>query len=213
MNLILLGPPGAGKKTQAEMLAGALDIPKINAGELLRAVVKERTSWGQEAKAYIDQGRSVPDEVVGEIIQERLRGPDCRNGSILDGFPRTIRQAQTLDAIMANLHKAIDHVLSIEMEKGELIKRLSGWRVCRQCGRRYHVIFDPPLNINSCDQCRGELIQREDDHEEAVRKRLEVYDAETFPLSQYYKEKNLIRSINGQGGIQQIFERIKSVLT
>ncbi len=213
MNLILLGPPGAGKGTQAKMMIDKYHIPQISTGDILRAALKERTPLGLKAKEYMDKGLLVPDEVVIDIIRERLKEPDCRNGYILDGFPRTVAQAQALDKVLADMHSAIDHVISIEVDKGELIKRLTGRRTCRQCGRGYHVIFDPSLNKDLCDKCQGELYQRDDDNEDTVRNRLDVYDSQTFPLIQYYKEKNLLRSIEGQGSIQQIFDRIVEVLS
>jgi adenylate kinase len=212
MNLILLGPPGAGKGTQAKMMIDHYKIPQISTGDILRANLKERTPLGLKAKEFMDKGLLVPDEVVIDIIQVRLKEADCRDGYILDGFPRTVAQAQALDKVLSAMNSGIDHVISIDVEKGELVKRLTGRRTCRQCGRGYHVIFDPPLNKNLCDKCQGELYQRDDDNEDTVRNRLEVYDAQTFPLIQYYKEKNLVRSIDGQGGIQQIFDRIVQVL-
>jgi adenylate kinase len=212
MNLILLGPPGAGKGTQAKMMVDHYRIPQISTGDILRAALKERTPLGLKAKEFMDKGLLVPDEVVIDIIQARIKEPDCRDGYILDGFPRTVAQAQALDKVLSAMNSGIDHVVSIDVEKGELIKRLTGRRTCRQCGRGYHAIFDPPLNKDLCDKCQGELYQRDDDNEDTVRNRLEVYDAQTFPLIQYYKEKNLVRSIDGQGGIQQIFDRIVQVL-
>lgn len=212
MNLILLGPPGAGKGTQAKMMVDYYRIPQISTGDILRANLKERTPLGLKAKEFMDKGLLVPDEVVIDIIQARIKEPDCRDGYILDGFPRTVAQAQALDKVLSAMNSGIDHVISIDVEKGELVKRLTGRRTCRQCGRGFHVIFDPPLNKNLCDKCQGELYQRDDDNEDTVRNRLEVYDAQTFPLIQYYKEKNLVRSIDGQGGIQQIFDRIVQVL-
>lgn len=213
MNLILLGPPGAGKGTQAKMMIDTYHIPQISTGDILRAALKERTPLGLKAKEYMDKGLLVPDEVVIDIIRERLKEADCQKGYILDGFPRTVAQALALDKVLASLNTAIDHVISIEVDKGELIKRLTGRRTCRQCGRGYHVIFDPPTNKDLCDKCQGELYQRDDDNEDTVRNRLEVYDSQTFPLIQYYKEKALIRSIDGQGSIQQIFDRIVKVLS
>jgi adenylate kinase len=212
MNLILLGPPGAGKGTQAKMMIDRYRIPQISTGDILRAALKERTPLGLKAKEYMDKGLLVPDEVVIDIIQARLKEADCRDGYILDGFPRTVAQAQALDKVLSTMNSGIDHVVSIDVDKGELIKRLTGRRTCRQCGRGYHAIFDPPLNKGLCDKCQGELYQRDDDNEDTVRNRLEVYDSQTFPLIQYYKEKNLVRSIDGQGGIQQIFDRIVEVL-
>jgi adenylate kinase len=213
MNLVLLGPPGAGKGTQAKMMIDRYRIPQISTGDILRAALKERTPLGLKAKEYMDKGLLVPDEVVIDIIKDRLKEADCRNGYILDGFPRTVAQAQALDKVLAAMNSGIDHIISIEVDKGELIKRLTGRRTCRQCGRGYHVIFDPPLNKDLCDKCQGELYQRDDDNEDTVRNRLEVYDSQTFPLIQFYKEKNLVRSIDGQGGIQQIFDRIVKVLS
>ncbi len=213
MNLILLGPPGAGKGTQAKMMIDTYHIPQISTGDILRAALKERTPLGLKAKEYMDKGLLVPDAVVIDIIQDRLKEPDCQKGYILDGFPRTVAQAQALDKVLADMQSAIDHVISIEVDKGDLIKRLTGRRTCRQCGRGHHVIFDPPVNKDLCDKCQGELYQRDDDNEDTVRNRLDVYDSQTFPLIQYYKEKNLIRSIDGQGGIQQIFDRIAKVLS
>ncbi len=213
MNLILLGPPGAGKGTQAKMMIDTFKVPQISTGDILRAALRERTPLGVKAKEYMDKGFLVPDEVVVDIIQERLKGTDCQNGYVLDGFPRTVAQAQALDRVLADMNSAIDHVIFIEVDNGELIKRLTGRRICRQCGRGYHAIFDPSVNKNLCDKCQGELYQRDDDNEDTVRNRLDVYDSQTFPLIQYYKEKDLIRSINGQGGIQQIFDRIKAVLS
>lgn len=212
MNLILLGPPGAGKGTQAKMMIDRYRIPQISTGDILRAALKERTPLGLKAKEYMDKGLLVPDEVVIDIIQARLKEADCRDGYILDGFPRTVAQAQALDKVLKAMNSGIDHVISIDVDKAELIKRLTGRRTCRQCGRGYHAIFDPPLNKGLCDKCQGELYQRDDDNEDTVRNRLEVYDSQTFPLIQYYKEKNLVRSIDGQGGIQQIFDRIVQVL-
>lgn len=213
MNLILLGPPGAGKGTQAKMMIDTYHIPQISTGDILRAALKERTPLGLKAKEYMDKGLLVPDAVVIDIIRDRLKEPDCQKGYILDGFPRTVAQAQALDKVLADMQSAIDHVISIEVDKGELVKRLTGRRTCRQCGRGFHVIFDPPVNKDLCDKCQGELYQRDDDNEDTVRNRLDVYDSQTFPLIQYYKEKNLIRSIDGQGGIQQIFDRIAKVLS
>jgi len=213
MNLILLGPPGAGKGTQAKMMIDTYQIPQISTGEILRAALKERTPLGLKAKEYMDKGLLVPDEVVIDIIRERLKEADCQKGYILDGFPRTVAQAQALDRVLGEMNTAIDHVISIDVDKGELVKRLTGRRTCRQCGRGYHIIFDPPVNKDLCGKCQGELYQRDDDNEDTVRNRLDVYDSQTFPLIQYYKEKGLIRSIDGQGGIQQIFDRIVKVLS
>lgn len=212
MNIILLGPPGAGKGTQAKMMIEKYQIPQISTGDMLRAALKERTPLGLKAKEYMDKGALVPDEVVIGLIQERLKEPDCANGYILDGFPRTVAQAEALDKVLAGLGSKIDHVISIEVDKSDLLKRLTGRRTCRQCGAMYHVIFTPSLNQGICDKCQGELYQRDDDNEDTVRNRLEVYDAQTFPLIQYYTQKGLVRKIEGVGSIQQIFENIVKTL-
>jgi adenylate kinase len=208
MNMILLGPPGAGKGTQAKMLIEKYRVPQISTGDILRANLKERTPLGLKAKEYMDKGLLVPDEVVIEITRERLKQPDCQKGYILDGFPRTVAQAQALDKVLADMNSQIDHVISVEVDQNELLKRLTGRRTCRQCGAMYHVIFNPALNKDLCDKCQGELYLRDDDNEDTVRNRLEVYDSQTFPLIQYYQQKGLVRKIEGIGSIQQIFERI-----
>jgi len=213
MNIILLGPPGAGKGTQAKMMIEKYHIPQISTGDMLRAALKERTPLGLKAKEYMDKGALVPDEVVIGLIQERLQEADCKNGYILDGFPRTVAQAEALDRVLAGLGSKIDHVISIEVDKGDLLKRLTGRRTCRQCGAMYHVIFTPPLNKDICDKCQGPLYQRDDDNEDTVRNRLEVYDAQTFPLIQYYQQEGLVRKIDGIGSIQQIFENIVKTLS
>jgi adenylate kinase len=212
MNIILLGPPGAGKGTQAKMMIEKYRIPQISTGDMLRAALKERTPLGLKAKEYMDKGALVPDEVVIGLIQERLKEPDCGHGYILDGFPRTVAQAEALDKVLAGLGSKIDHVISIEVDKNDLLKRLTGRRTCRQCGAMYHVIFTPSINKDLCDKCQGELYQRDDDNEDTVRNRLEVYDAQTFPLIQYYQQKGLVRKIEGVGSIQQIFENIIKTL-
>jgi adenylate kinase len=213
MNMILLGPPGAGKGTQAKMLIEKYQIPQISTGDILRANLKERTPLGLKAKEYMDQGLLVPDEVVIEITRERLKKPDCQKGYILDGFPRTVAQALALDKVLAGMNSQVDHVISVEVDRNELLKRLTGRRTCRQCGAMYHVIFNPSLNKDICDKCRGELYLRDDDNEDTVRNRLEVYDSQTFPLIQYYQQKGLVRQIEGIGSIQQIFERIVQTLS
>jgi adenylate kinase len=212
MNIILLGPPGAGKGTQAKMMIEKYRIPQISTGDMLRAALKERTPLGLKAKEYMDKGALVPDEVVIGLIQERLKEPDCGHGYILDGFPRTVAQAEALDKVLVGLGSKIDHVISIEVDKNDLLKRLTGRRTCRQCGAMYHVIFTPSINKDLCDKCQGELYQRDDDNEDTVRNRLEVYDAQTFPLIQYYQQKGLVRKIEGVGSIQQIFENIIKTL-
>jgi adenylate kinase len=213
MNIILLGPPGAGKGTQAKMLVEKYHIPQISTGDILRAAVKEGTQLGKEAKSYMDKGELVPDSVVIGIVEERIQEPDCKNGYMLDGFPRTVPQATALDEMLQKLGSKIDHVVSIEVPQEELIKRLTGRRTCRECGAGYHVMFDPPKKEGVCDKCGGELYQRDDDNEQTVRSRLQVYDSQTKPLIEYYQAQGKLRPIDGVGDIKEIFERITNVLS
>lgn len=208
MDVILLGPPGSGKGTQAQKMIERYNIPQVSTGDILRGAVKERTPLGVEAQGYMDQGRLVPDEVVVGIVRDRLKAPDCAEGFVLDGFPRTLPQAESLDATMQELKRTIDHVVSIEVDKEELLKRLTGRRTCRTCGAMYHLIFDPPTRDGICDKCGGELYQRDDDQEETIRERLQVYEKQTTPLIAYYREKGLLRTINGVGEIEEIFRAI-----
>jgi adenylate kinase len=213
MNIILLGPPGAGKGTQAKMLIDKYQIPQISTGDILRAAVKEGTPLGKEAKSYMDKGGLVPDSVVIGIVEERIQEPDCVKGYMLDGFPRTVPQAEALDGMLSNLSAQIDHVVSIEVASEELIKRLTGRRTCRECGAGYHVMFDPPKAEGVCDKCGGDLYQRDDDNEATVKSRLDVYESQTLPLIDYYKVQGKIRPIDGVGEMKEIFERITTVLS
>ena len=188
MKLILLGAPGAGKGTQAEILSTRLGIPTISTGNILRAAIQAGTPTGLEAKGYMDAGKLVPDSVIIGIVADRLRQPDCAKGFILDGVPRTIGQAQALDAAGVTF----DKVLSIEISDGEIEERMSGRRVCQSCGAPYHVKAKPPKQEGVCDACGGPLVQREDDRAETVRKRLEVYHAETEPLKGFYEGKGIL---------------------
>ncbi len=208
MNLILLGPPGAGKGTQAQMIVDRYQIPKVSTGDILRAAVKERTPLGTKAKAFMDEGKLVPDELVIGIIEERLKASDCRPGFILDGFPRTMAQAEALQPILAKIGKSIDHVINIEVDDEELVRRLTGRRTCKNCGAMFHLIFYPSKKEGLCDRCNGPLYQREDDKEETIRTRLKEYQRQTAPLIQYYQERKKLRSIPGVGEQNQIFEQI-----
>jgi len=212
MNLILLGPPGAGKGTQAQRTVDRYRIPQISTGDILRSAVKEGTPLGVKAKGFMDQGKLVPDEIVIGIIEERLKATDCNPGFILDGFPRTIPQADALEPILAKLGKKIDHVINIEVDPEELVRRLTGRRTCKNCGAMFHVLFQPPEKEGMCDRCGGTLYQRADDNEEAIRTRLKEYEKQTSPLIQYYRGRKTIRSIQGVGGPDQIFEQIARVL-
>ena len=212
MNLILLGPPGSGKGTQAKKIVERYHIPQISTGDILRAAVKEQTPLGKEAKAYMDQGKLVPDEVVIGIVRDRLKAADCKNGFILDGFPRTVPQAEALAATLQTMNRTIDYVVSIDVNNEELLKRLTGRRTCRGCGVMYHLIFDPPRKEGVCDRCGGELYQRDDDKEETIKERLRVYDAQTAPLIAYYRDKGSLRTIDGVGAMEQIFQAIVKVV-
>jgi adenylate kinase len=213
MNIILLGPPGAGKGTQAKMLVDEYQIPQISTGDILRAAVKEGSPLGKEAKACMDKGELVPDSVVIGIVEERIQQPDCAKGYMLDGFPRTVPQAEALDGMLKNLSSQIDHVVSIEVANEELVGRLTGRRTCRDCGAGFHVMFDPPEKEGVCDKCGGELYQRDDDNVETVTSRLEVYESQTKPLIDYYTARGKIRPVDGVGGIKEIFGRVTQVLS
>ena len=212
MNIILLGPPGAGKGTQAKMLVDKYGIPQISTGDILRANLKAQTELGLEAKKYMDAGKLVPDEVVIGIINNRLKEADCQKGYMLDGFPRTVAQAEALDKILAEGGSGIDDVISIDVPNEELMGRLTGRRTCRQCGQGFHVMFDPPKQEGVCDKCNGELYQRDDDNEETVGNRLKVYADQTQPLIDYYTAKGLLRPIQGVGKMSEVFDRIVAVL-
>jgi adenylate kinase len=212
MNIILLGPPGAGKGTQAKMLIDAYGIPQISTGDMLREAVKNQTPLGIEAKKYMDAGKLVTDEVVIGLVKERIARQDCADGFMLDGFPRTVPQAEKLDKVLTEMQKGIDHVVSIEVPNSELMGRLTGRRTCKACGQGFHMVFDPPKAEGVCDKCGGELYQRDDDNEETVSNRLKVYEDQTKPLIDYYQNKGLLRPIDGVGAIKDIFARIKAVL-
>ena len=198
MNIIFLGAPGAGKGTQAEIVSKKFDIPAISTGNIIRAALKNGTEMGLKAKAYIEEGKLVPDEVVIGIIQERLKEPDCKKGFILDGFPRTIPQAEALDAMGVG----IDRVINIDVPDESIVKRMSGRRVCKNCGASYHVEFKKPAVDGVCNECGGELVQRTDDAPETVLERLKVYHAETEPLIAYYAKTGKLRTVTGQEKVE-----------
>lgn len=212
MKLVLLGPPGAGKGTQAKMLTERFEIPQISTGDILRGAVKDGTPMGLKAKSFMDAGALVPDEVVVGIVRERLQKKDCARGFILDGFPRTVAQADALKETLQSLGKDLDAVVSLEVNTEALVERLTGRRTCRACGRGYHVKFDPPKIEGKCDACGGELFQRDDDREETIRKRLEVYREQTSPLVSYYRAENLLVAVDGMQGIGAVQEQILSEL-
>mgnify|MGYP001773474746 CR=1 FL=1 len=212
MRLVLLGAPGAGKGTQAKKLIEKYSIPQISTGDILRKAVADGTPLGKEAKSYMDRGELVPDSVVIGIIRERLKENDCKNGYILDGFPRNVAQAKALDEMLNSLNSPLDFAISIDVPFDELMKRLTGRRTCKSCGQMYNIYFSPPKKEGVCDKCGGELYQRDDDKEETIRKRLEVYEAQTAPVIGYYKEKGILRSVPGTGSIDEIFNKIISIL-
>jgi adenylate kinase len=212
VNIILMGLPGAGKGTQAERIVEVFDIPHISTGDMFRAAVREETEMGLAAKSYMDQGKLVPDHVVIGIVRERLGKDDCKKGFLLDGFPRTVAQAVALDETLQGMGLKIDDVINIEVNREALLARLTGRRICRDCGSTYHVIFNPPAVDGKCDKCGGELYQRDDDNEKTVATRLDVNIEQTAPLLSYYSEKNLLRNIDGQQEIGKVFEDIANLL-
>ncbi|TCL66480.1 adenylate kinase [Hydrogenispora ethanolica] len=208
MNLILLGPPGAGKGTQAELLVKRFAVPHISTGDIFRAAVKEGTPLGVEAKRYMDSGQLVPDEVVVGIVKERLLKSDCEKGFLLDGFPRTVPQANALDGFLTENGRQITAVINIDVDFEVLLKRLTGRRVCRNCAAVYHIETKRSKVETVCDKCGGEVYQRADDTPETVSKRLQVYQEQTEPLIRYYEAKNLLLTFDGQKSIPDVFEEI-----
>ncbi len=212
MQLILLGPPGAGKGTQAKMLCSHFGIPQISTGDILREAVRNQSPMGVKAKTYMDAGALVPDDVVVGIVKERLLADDCRKGFVLDGFPRTVAQADALKQALAEMGIALDAVVSLEVDAEVLVERLAGRRTCKECGKGYHVKFDPAREPGICDVCGGELVQREDDREETIRKRLTVYREQTAPLVDYYKDEGLLRRVDGMGPMDEVQAQIREML-
>ncbi len=212
MQLILLGPPGAGKGTQAKKLVDKLRLPQISTGDLLRAAVRDQTELGMKAKAKMDAGQLVPDDIVIAMVRERLQQDDCRPGFILDGFPRAVSQAEALDKMLEDMGRGLDHVLSIEVPEAELVKRLTGRRSCPDCGAMFHVEFNPPRQEGICDKCGGKLIIRDDDKEETIRQRIAVYREQTEPLKGYYESRGLLRRIAGSGTPPQVEALIDEVV-
>lgn len=208
MRLVLLGPPGVGKGTQASSIVKKYDVPHISTGDIFRANIKEGTKLGLEAKSYMDKGLLVPDELVVSIVKDRLTHDDCKDGFLLDGFPRTIEQADALDEELASMGLSLDKVINLSADKNILLERVVGRRICKTCGATYHIKFNPPKVEGVCDLDQGELYQREDDTEETVSTRIEVYGKETQPLIDYYKNKNLLVDIDGTAPIEKIFETI-----
>ena len=212
MKIILMGPPGAGKGTQAEKLVELYQIPHISTGDMFRKAQKEGTELGLKAKSYMDQGQLVPDEVTVGIVKERLAEDDCKGGFLLDGFPRTVQQADALDGILVELDLALDRVVNIEVDKAFLVDRLTGRRVCRACGATFHVTNKATKVEGVCDKCGGELYQRNDDKVETVSNRLDVYAAQTAPLIEYYQSKGIMSSIDGSKSMEDVLADIRTAL-
>ena len=212
MKIIMLGAPGAGKGTQAIKIAEKYSIPHISTGDIFRANIKNGTELGKKAKEYIDQGCLVPDELVVDLVVDRLKADDCANGYVLDGFPRTIPQAEALDNALAAGGEKIDYAINVEVPDENIVSRMSGRRACLKCGATYHVVYAPTKVENVCDTCQGELILREDDKPETVQKRLSVYHEQTQPLIDYYTDKKLLVEVDGTKDIDDVFEAIVKVL-
>lgn len=212
MKLILLGPPGVGKGTQAWKLSEKYGIPQISTGDMLRGAIQNGTELGLKARSYMDSGKLVPDEVVIGIVEERLVMSDCAGGWILDGFPRTLQQAGALDVMLYKNNSGIEHVLSLEVREDDVVKRLSGRRSCEGCQKTYNIYFNLPKTDGVCDICGGRLIQRKDDEEATVRNRMMVYRESTEPLISYYKERGTLKSVDANGDIDTVFDLICSML-
>ena len=212
MKIIMLGAPGAGKGTQAKMLAEKYGIPHISTGDIFRANIKNGTELGAKAKEYMDKGLLVPDELVVDLIMDRFKADDCKNGYILDGFPRTIPQAESLTAALKENGEAIDFALDVEVPDANIVNRMAGRRACLKCGATYHTEFAAPKKEGICDKCGSELVLRDDDKPETVQKRLEVYHEQTHPLIDYYKKKGVLHAIDGTLSMETVFKNIVDIL-
>lgn len=213
MKLVLVGPPGCGKGTQAVLIRDEYKIPQISTGDILRAAVRDGSALGKKVQDYMNSGQLVPDQLIIDVMSERLAKEDCANGYILDGFPRTLAQAEALDKLLISKKQKLDGVISIEVADDEVVKRLAGRRQCTGCGEGYHVAFKKPAKENVCDKCGSALYQRDDDKEETVRARLSVYRKQTEPLLNYYDKKDLLKRVEGKGNIEEIFKNISSLIS
>lgn len=212
MRIVLLGAPGAGKGTQAEVLSEKLKIPHISTGDIFRNNIKNGTELGRKAKEYIDRGMLVPDEITIKIVEERLKEADCKNGFILDGFPRTIPQAEALEDVLSRLGISLDLVVNIFVTDEKIIERLSGRRVCQKCGKSYHIKYNPPSVEGECDDCKSKVIQRDDDKKETVVSRIKTYHRQTEPLIDYYRKKGLLLTVEGQEKIEDTTKEVMKAL-
>ena len=212
MKIVLLGPPGAGKGTQAKSISNKYSIPHISTGDIFRKNISENTPLGIEAKSYMDKGQLVPDEVTINMVKDRLSQDDCSNGYLLDGFPRTVAQAEALDSFLEERNEELDTALAIEVPNEFILERMTGRRVCPSCGASYHIKFNPPSDSKSCDLCGTEVIQRKDDTEATVKERLEVYGKETEPLINYYGNRNKLSTVDGTKAIIEVFRGICNIL-
>ncbi|MZG53568.1 MAG: adenylate kinase [Nitrospinae bacterium] len=208
MRLILLGPPGAGKGTQAKMLKEKFQIPQISTGDILRQAVKDNTELGARAKTVMDAGQLVPDDIVIGLIKERIRQGDCKTGLILDGFPRNIAQAEKLSETLQDMNLAIDHVIDLEVDEGEVIERLTGRSTCSECGTMFHRVSRPPKVAGVCDGCGGKLAQRPDDNRETIEERLKVYSESTAPLKEFYSKQGSLKTVEAKGSVEEIFSLV-----
>jgi adenylate kinase len=210
--VVLLGAPGAGKGTQAKMLIDKFKIPQISTGDILRKAVADGTPLGKEAKVIMESGGLVSDKIVLGLVEERVKQPDCMNGFILDGFPRNTAQAEALDKLLSSMNMPLTIALTVDVEKGELMKRLTGRRTCKSCQQMYNIYFTPPKKEGVCDKCGGALFQRDDDKEATIKKRLDVYDTQTAPLIDYYNKKGIMKTVMGVGSINDIFTKVVAAL-
>ena len=212
MNLILLGAPGAGKGTQAKKIAGKYQIPHISTGDIFRANIKAGTELGKKAKSYMDQGLLVPDSLTVDLLMDRISQPDCKNGYILDGFPRTIPQAESLKAALSEKGEALDFAVDVDVPDENIVARMSGRRACPKCGATYHIVYAAPKQEGICDKCGAELILRDDDKPETVQNRLKVYHDQTQPLIEYYTGEDILHTVDGTQDMEKVFEDIMNIL-
>ncbi|MBP2704855.1 adenylate kinase [Microbispora sp. RL4-1S] len=212
MRVVLVGPPGAGKGTQAQFIASHLSIPKISTGDIFRANVSGGTELGKLAKEYMDRGDLVPDEVTVAMVRDRLSHDDAQEGFLLDGFPRNVPQAEVLKKMLAEFGTSLDVVLNLVVDDDEVVRRLAGRRTCRSCGKVWHVLFDPPAVEGVCDACGGELFQRDDDREETIRHRLEVYQEQTAPLISFYADEGIVQGVDATGPVEEVTQRAMAAL-